>query len=135
VHDAVAGAICIPHVTVQIDGRARRISWLSIRRSEIFAKYLPCLRIDLDDRALRRHGDPQEVEFMGCGIEVQLVRDVVNDVEQATFVEMGVERVGPFGERLRLDYDRQFIACAEFAVGSRQSQDVRARRRENRDCI
>src|SRR5215213_11535437 len=86
VHDAVAGAICVPHVSVQIDRRARGISWLATRRSEIFAKYLPGLGINLHDCALRRYSDPQKVEFMGRVFQLQLVGDVVNDVERVSLI-------------------------------------------------
>ena len=115
-HDAVAGAVCGPNVSVLIDSRARRISWLAAGRSEVLADDLSGRRVDLDDRALRRHGDPDEVEFTRRVIQLQLVGDVVNDVERVALIEVGVERVSAFGERLRFDDDRHLIARAEFSI-------------------
>src|SRR5690349_14053480 len=103
---AVAFTICVPDVAVEVDCSTWWIARLAGRRGEEFTNNLARLRIDLDDRALGRNGDPDKVEVSRVTIELKLICDVVNDVEGIAFIKVSVERVSAFGEWLRLDDDR-----------------------------
>ncbi len=124
---AIAGAICVPDVAIKVYCGSRWVSWLAGRRREVFTNHLSGGGIDLDDRAFGRHSDPEEVELT-CGVvQLQLVRDVVNDVERVALIEVGIERVSALGEWLRLDDDRQLITRAQLSIRGGETKHICAR--------
>ena len=130
VDHAVAGAVRRPDVAVLVDSRARGIAWLTVGRGEVLADDRAGLGVDLDDRALRGDGDPDEVEAARRGVELQLVGRAVRDVDEVAFFKVVVECVDPEGVWSRIDDYGRLVERGELRVVAGQAQDVGAGRAE-----
>src|SRR5260370_39499304 len=72
VDNAIAVTVSGPYATVEVDGGARRILRLPLRRGEILAYDRPGVSINLNQGSLCRNCHPDEVEISRGVIELHL---------------------------------------------------------------
>ncbi len=131
-HHAVAIAIRTPNCTVQINGGTRGVLGLAVGRSPILTLDFAGAGVDFNDRAFRRHRDPQIPAGTGLFVELQLIRSVAVQLSSNAFGKIGRRRVGAGHQIRRVDRDTHIIRDGTATVRCRKSERVTSGSRNQR---